>query len=128
MELKSKVKEIMSSDLIIVEPHMQLSQFRRDFKAKGIHHVLVENDLGHLVGIISLNDILKEENLATSGKLTADKLMTLNPECINEEQTVDTALNIFLKNMYRALPVTNADAELVGIITPYDILNHIAKL
>jgi len=54
--------------------------------------------------------------------------MTQNPEVISENQTVDEALEIFLKNKYRALPVMDQEDKLVGIITPYDILNHISEL
>jgi len=128
MQLNCKVKELMSRELIIVEASEKLYKFKRNFKAKRIHHILVENQFDKLVGIISLDDVLKAENIATEYSITASLIMTPDPVVIQQEATVYQALELFLDNKYRALPVVDVDQRLVGIITPYDVMEYVYEI
>jgi len=122
MTQSTAISDIMSRDLIIVEQSELLYKFKRDFSAKRIHHILVENQFDKLVGIISLDDVLRAENFSNEYNISAADLMTADPIVINQNQSVNEAISLFLDNKYRALPVVDDNEKLVGIITPYDII------
>lgn len=117
----------MTKDLITVSENDKLNDFKKLFKAKGFHHILVENSSGQLVGIISSEDVYKAENYTVEDKLIASNLMTRSPDVLNKNESIAYAISIFLKQSYRALPIVNKKNDLVGILTPYDILRFISK-
>lgn len=117
----------MTKDLVTVSENDKLSDFKKLFDAKGIHHILVESSEGHLVGIISSEDMYKAENYTVKGKLLASHLMTTSPDVLRQNESISYAIEIFLAQTYRALPIVNKKKKLVGILTPYDILRHISN-
>ncbi len=116
------VSELMSKDVISVNESMPLTDFIKTFDRRLIHHILVENELGQLVGIISQTDLDKNRSFYLEEKLLASHLMTENPVTVSSSTTLNEAAEILRTNRFRALPVLEK-GELVGIITPYDFLS-----
>lgn len=129
------VSEIMTKKLITVIPSDSLTLVNEIFEQHNIHHILVVRHL-ELVGIISKTDFYKAihgarlesaevaaaENEAILSKFKAEDLMTKHISKIGPNEKIGTAAEIFLENYFHAIPIVNDDAELVGIVSNYDIL------
>ena len=116
-----------------VAPDDNLEEVRQIFEQHGFHHApVVEN--GKLVGIVSYTDYLRvirdffssSEGVAASQKrlhtMSVREMMTEHPVCLNTDDTVGTALQVFRSNRFHALPVTDDQGRLFGILTTYDIM------
>lgn len=125
MNLLKSVKDIMSSEIITVDVNAQLNEFKPYFSRRNIHHLIVTDKNDDMVGIISSLDVAKSSNYMVDDKLRAKHIMTGMPLSVSQNAKLDFVLDVFLDNLYRALPVIDDDAKLVGIITPYDILKQI---
>jgi len=95
-------------------------------------NVMVRNDLtglpvirgsdGRLVGVVSRKDIFnnfEEDQLSL--------IMKKDPISVSTETTVREAAEIFYRERFHRLPVTE-DGKLVGIITPTDLLDDVRAL
>lgn len=122
---KMLIEDVMTKDVITVQENDAVSVFKDYFSARRIHHLVVENDKGHISGMISNSDISKVLSWAFDNKITAEQLMSKNVETIESQDSVKKALKVFLKNEIRALPVVDSENNVIGIITPYDILRKV---
>jgi len=125
--INDKVSTIMSKELISIEANDHISSFETYFKTRNIHHIIVTNSNSQIEGIISKEDVLRNKSFLVEDKLYARNLMTLNPHTIDTHCSISDAVDIFLQNNYRALPVVDDTNKPIGIITPYDILGRIKK-
>lgn len=129
------VSEIMTKKLITVLPTDSLQMVKDIFESHNIHHIPVVRYLD-LVGIISKNDFYKAihdsrfenpkkaatQNEALYTNFKAEDLMTKSVVKIGPNDKIGTAVEIFLENYFHALPIVNDEAELVGIVSSYDVL------
>lgn len=135
--METIVADVMSTDLIKVEPTTPLREVDDIFLTHNIHHVLVaEGD--HLKGIISLTDLrgLKRdrypevtgyeafENKTILDDFTAVGLMTHMPITVKDHDKLGVVAELFLKNHFHAAPVLNQQKKLVGIVTVYDMIKY----
>ncbi len=95
-----------------------------------VRHVPVEDDAGHLIGIVSHRDLIE---LLASGKfapaaavLVSDIMKTELVTVCPDTPTLD-ALALMRERNIGCLPVIK-DRRLVGLITAYDFLTVSAKL
>ena len=124
------VEQFMAVDLFTVRPEDIVDLAASLMHWKHVRHVPVEDDAGHLIGIVSHRDLLE---LFAKGKLTGQArwvvrdvmrtdLITVQPQTSTLE-----ALEIMRERDIGCLPVINNN-KLVGIITAYDMLTVSAKL
>jgi len=125
---KTLVKDIMSKDLVCVQENDPVAEFENHFKKRSIHHVIVENSDGNLVGIISSEDMARSKTWLVEDKLKAAHIMAMHPITIKESAPLHLARAHFLENRYRALPVVNESNNLTGIVTPFDILAYVKHI
>ena len=116
------ISELMTKEVITVSEDDTLAKFENYFNARGIHHLVVTNELGAMTGIISNSDVIKVKSWVFNDKVIAKDVMTPNVTSVNICESVKVAIDIFLENRIRALPVLDKFNELCGIITPYDIM------
>ena len=133
--LKTPVKEVMTDTVISVEPMAIMTAVADLFKTHHIHHIPVV-ERGKVIGMISTAELnrlehhfslfkssqAKDVNAAIFSSLLAREVMTSQVVMIRETDTVQFAADIFKENLFRALPVVNEDKDLVGILTPYDLM------
>lgn len=113
----------MSTRLTVVGPGASFQELKMLFERRGIHHIPVEDEIGHILGIVSTEDLHRVSKFAPSLQdITAQNMMTPDPVCIEDDVPIGKALSILLDNRFRALPVVDKEKILVGIITPYDFL------
>ncbi|HBU00748.1 MAG TPA: serine/threonine protein kinase [Thermotoga naphthophila] len=123
-----RVSEFMNPDVIYVTPDKTLLHVKEIMRIKRISGVPVVDDKKQVVGIVSLEDIIK----ALEGgyiKDSVEKRMTKNVVCLKETDTLQDAVKIFEKYGYGRFPVVNDEEKLVGIVTKHDIIYFLlAKL
>jgi CBS domain-containing protein len=123
------VRDIMSTELVTVEPSANLTEAVHAMSAGRSGSVLVLQS-GSLVGIFTERDILRaladsaNADLARISSVT--QWMSRDPVTIGPDTTVAEALNQMLFGGFRHLPVMDEDA-VVGIVSMRDLARSIAK-
>lgn len=122
--------------LVTVNPDDNLLKIKEIFDSHKFHHIPVVN-FREIVGIISKIDfehflggasLLSEKPVIDEERLHntfAKDIMTKHLGKIEPDDRINVALEIFTINRFHALPVIK-DGDLVGIITPFDILKKLA--
>lgn len=128
MDFQTTIRAIMSTDLISVFADDSIDQFKDYFKSRGIHHLLVEDRKGDLLGIISTEDMNRVHRfMPLAASLKASHIMTKHPTCIQESCSILDAVNLFLEHKFRALPVVDEENNTTGIVTTYDLMNEMKQ-
>lgn len=135
--LKIKLSEIMTNRPLTLHPKDKIQRAIDLFEDLDIHHIPIVV-MSEVVGIISEGDILfaSESYISNSfqeflreRKLSIDaveEVMTSPVICVQQDQTLDDALEIMLSRRINALPVLE-EKTLVGLVTTYDILKSLKK-
>ena len=141
MKHSTPIRDIMTTEVITVRPDDTIGTVKDKITQNLIHHVPVAVD-GKVEGMISMNDIHRVEhhftlfnnpeaaasNQQLFSTMLAKEIMTHPVVTIKEKDQVGSAIDLFLKNMFHALPVVNDQNQLTGMLTTFDILKHTAKL
>lgn len=126
------VSAFMTTDLVTVAPTDSLLHVKEIFDQHRFHHIPVvhykeivgligKSDFDHFMGGASL---VAEDRFINNLRLKstkAEEIMTKGLGKLEPEDRLNVALEIFCMNRFHALPVVK-DNELVGLITPYDIM------
>ena len=129
MAALTTVRDIMSTELVTVEPSANLTEAVHAMSAGRTGSVLVLQS-GSLVGIFTERDILRalahsaNADLARISSVT--QWMSRDPETIEPDTTVAEALNQMLFGGFRHLPVMEEGA-VVGMVSMRDLARSIAK-
>lgn len=136
MNLLTPVSELMTKDLITVNPEDKLMAVKKIFDENRIHHIPVVR-FRKIVGIISKTDLLyfmkgvanfRHPDVMNEGRLLitrAQEIMTTGLGKLEPTDRINVALEVFRENILHALPVVEND-ELVGILTTHDIIVALA--
>ena len=139
MNLFAPVSSLMTDykHLVIVHPEESLLKIKEIFDTHNFHHIPVVRTR-EVVGIISKTDFIYfmggqslDNNALFSNEErlhghTAQDIMTKGLGKVEPDDRLNVVVDIFTLNRFHALPVVD-EGELVGIITPYDILKALAK-
>ena len=127
-----KVSKYMTDKLVVAKPSDGSRQVFFRMRELGIRHMPVVDGDNKLLGIISDRDLRRpdwaEEAIDVShvyrldDNLTVGDLMTTNVTCVHTYDSLRKAAGIFIARRYGALPVLNKEQELVGILSPIDLL------
>jgi acetoin utilization protein AcuB len=124
-------------NLVTVNPEDTLLTIKEIFAHNNFHHIPVVR-FREIVGIISKTDfehfmggasLCDEDRFVSELRLqrtTAKDLMTTRLGKVESTDRLNVALEIFILNRFHALPVVD-NGELVGIITPFDLLKALAE-
>jgi CBS domain-containing protein len=123
----STVREVMSEELLTVEPTTTVIDAARRMFARRVGSALVVQ-AGSVEGIFTERDIMRSlAGVADSGRGShVAKWMTRSPVAIGPEATVGQALDVMLGGGFRHLPVMEGD-RLVGIVSMRDLVGSIQK-
>lgn len=137
MNVISKIKDIMTSDLVTVTKHEKVQRIEELFNTHNIHHIpVVEHK--KLVGIVSKSDYLffkrgfhdydtdKRMDLFRLKKWTVEDIMTTGIATLEANDKILAALKVFEENILHAIPITEK-GNLVGILTTHDIVTNLIK-
>ncbi|MGI9065499.1 MAG: CBS domain-containing protein [Pyrinomonadaceae bacterium] len=125
------VGQFMSTDLFTVRPNDLVDLAASVMSWRHIRHVPVEDDEGHLVGLVTHRGLLR---LMSGGAisdrtraLTVGEIMKANPTSVTSTTPTLEAIEIMRCSKIGCLPVVD-DGQLVGIVTSYDFLTATARL
>jgi len=126
------IERIMTRPVVQVAMDDSLARVKEMFERHQFHHLLVVED-ERLVGVISDRDLLKalsphlgtaSENARDLATLTkrAHQIMTRHPIVLREKDSIRQAIQLFNTHRISCLPVVDAHARPVGIVSWRDIL------
>ena len=93
---------------------------------QNVAHVPVENNKGHLVGLITYAELIKYYSthpLEMQAKVSIKDIMIKDLITVTNETSTIDAINLMRKNNITCLPVVGEDDILVGIVTEHDFVN-----
>ncbi|MCA9538433.1 MAG: CBS domain-containing protein, partial [Myxococcales bacterium] len=122
------VGQIMTTDLFTVRPGDIVDLAASVMEWSRIRHVPVEDDDGHLMGLISHRSLLRMiargqvHDMTDVSSIMVTDIVTVSPDTL----TVD-AIRLMREKQVSCLPVVE-ERRLVGIITERDLINVSARL
>jgi CBS domain-containing protein len=116
----SSVADLMTRDLLTVEPSDTLGEAAQKMTERGVGSVVV-SDYGRMVGILTERDVMK----AVAGRVHSSEArvrewMTAEPVTVPPSTPVEEAGQIMLDRGFRHLPVVDDDRP-VGIVSIRDL-------
>lgn len=132
MDTSLPVADVMTRQVVFIQPDTPIDELHRLFEKHNFHHIPVLEH-GRLAGIVSKSDYMKIRHvLAITWEgltvvqdiyrdMTVADIMTKDPIKLESGDSIGLAADIFKANTFHALPVVD-EGELVGIITPHDLL------
>jgi CBS domain-containing protein len=122
----SAVREIMSGQLITVEPSATVAEAATVMGERHVGSALVMED-DKLIGIFTERDIVRalSQHFDAPGH-PVSTWMTSNPITIEPGSTVEEALDLMLSRGFRHLPVEEG-GRIVGIISMRDLSEAISE-
>ena len=135
MKKNELVSHIMSNNVISVQQGQSMSDVRHKMIDSNIHHIPVLSGQ-QLVGMISFTDMMKL-NVVINGadERTIDSIidqqfeikdiMNRNLTTLETKDTIRQAANLLADNNFHAIPVTNNNSELQGIVTSSDLIRYL---
>lgn len=132
-----EVKHIMTTDLVTADPDETIDAVRHKLIANHIQHIPVVEGK-KIMGIISKGDIHRmehhftlfhsekalESNRQIFSTILAAEIMTTSLVKLKDTDSATIAVDLFRENMFHALPVVNDKDQLVGMISPMDLLRY----
>ena len=132
MTIASVLRE-KGNTIVSVKPETALMELVTTIASRRIGAVLVLDEGGKLVGIVSERDVVKAlaNNGAVIHGMTAGDVMTRDVTTINPATTINEAMTLMDAGYFRHLPVLDG-GELVGIISVRDVVRakidrHVAE-
>ncbi len=137
MEQGAIIKDIMTVEVVTAVKDETIESVKNKLQLNHIHHIPVVRGK-HIVGMISLSDIhmmehhftlfhskLAEEiNQRIFSTILAQEIMTSQVIKVREDEQLGVAVGLFEENVVHALPVVNKSGQLVGILTPMDLVRY----
>jgi len=125
------VGQFMATDLFTLRPDDLVDLAASLMDWRHIRHVPVEDEHGHLVGLVTHRGLLRllsrGSSLSDGGALTVREIMKANPTSVSSTTPTLEAIEIMRSSKIGCLPVVD-DGQLVGIVTSYDFLTATASL
>ena len=135
----SSVTAVMHDARTVLHPDDQLEAIDPTAAEIGAsRHLVVVDDERHVVGIVSLHDLLEaslahlrggaEVSHAPPRSLVVSDLMSRPVETIGPGEVVAAAANRMISHRIGCLPVVQENGRLVGILTEEDFMGVASKL
>lgn len=137
MNLAASISTIMTTNVHTLSPSDSITKADKYFKEHNIHHIPIVEE-NKLVGILSKSDFLlfqrgyqvnnglKELDTLRNDLFDVKSIMTTKIAKLLPEDRINTALEILKENIFHAIPIVDQDNELLGILSSYDIIKHLA--
>ena len=119
-----QVSQFMATDLFTVRPDDIVDFAATLMDWRHVRHVPVEDDRGHLVGLVSHRALLRLVASGQAGgeqKVTVAEIMNRNPVTITPDASTVEAIRLMREQQVACLPVVK-DGKLVGLVTEHDLI------
>jgi CBS domain-containing protein len=125
--LKARLCELSLRAPLLVQPDTTVVAAVNVMNEERTGCVLVERG-GKLVGIFTERDVLTKVIFRdTNRTMTVESVMTKDPECLEENQTVACALNKMSVGGYRHIPIVDRGKP-VGVVSIRDLVDFLVEL
>jgi len=125
--MNEKISTIMITDVITVGPEDNLELAKQLLEEHKVEHLPVVED-NKLVGIISYYDLWAlNKDLKEYSKIKVKEIMTRKVVHLEPNDKIGTATEVLLHHLFQAIPITDSEKNLVGIVTNLDILWYAYK-
>jgi acetoin utilization protein AcuB len=139
MNFSAPISSLMTANVVSVNADDKLSAVKEIFDNHSFHHIPVTKD-GTLVGLVSKSDYLyflrgydvrfkhnySPEDEVRMNEFTVQDLMIEKLVKLQAKDHINVALELFKVNRFHCIPIVDEDQNLVGIITPFDIIKALA--
>lgn len=117
-----EVRTIMKTNPITTSPENNVGDLSLMMLREGIQQLpVVEN--GELVGLVTVHDLWKRyENNTSIAGLTVKDVMNTSIIRLSPKDKVGTAAELFADQRFKTIPVVNAQNQLKGVITAFDLI------
>jgi CBS domain-containing protein len=147
-DIMEPVKDVLSPDNTLKEAVNRMRIIRRGTSGMGVKGMMVLDDEGRLLGMVSIKDILKAiipnyMTMTNLGEFTWDgmleemckkvenkkvsEIMTSDVLTVDEEAPLMEVADLIVKQNLQRVPVTGKDGKPVGIIYVRDLYYAIVK-
>lgn len=119
----TKVKEIMTKDVLVVNPETSVSMAVKIIAIKKVSGLPVVDDQKNLLGIITEADLmhLLLEKGDISKKMVGE-LMTKDVKCFGPDNDAFELCQFLMDNPFRRVPIVSG-TKLVGVVSRPDIIS-----
>ncbi len=124
------IDQVMTRDVFTVHPEDVIDLAASLMEWKHVHRVPVEDDEGHLVGLLSQRDLLglvAEGTPRTARPVAVREIMKPDPITVTPQTTTLEAIELLRRHECGCLPVVEG-GKLVGIVTEHDFIAIATKL
>ncbi len=150
VEMKKKVEEIMTKEVITAKENDSLLDVAAVLKEKKIAGVPVLNEREEVVGVVSEADVIKllenfhwytsiftahdlmnifgedlhdvQQDIERASKMKVKDVMSKKPKTVPPDTLIDDAAQIMHSTGFNRLPVVDETGKLVGIVARADII------
>jgi acetoin utilization protein AcuB len=131
--IKKSANDIMSKSLVHISSEQSLQDAHILMEQKGIHHLLVVDKMGSLIGVLSDRDIKKFASPFAGSKLESPKdratltmkvgtIVLQKPITVNPSSSLKECIELMLRKSIHSLPVVDENGRMLGIVTSTNIM------
>ena len=121
--MNENVKSIMTKDPITITKDDSIAEAARILKKFKIEHLPVIDDNHKLIGILSYYDLWECKRCYSDyDNITVGEVMTKRVAKLHAEDKVGSVAELFLENLFEAVPIVDDENTLIGIVTMLDIV------
>ena len=123
--LNEHVRDIMTREPVTVGPNDTLAHVNEVMVKKRLQQLPVTEN-GQLVGLITTFDLWRGKNDAEKkDNRQVKEVMTKGVVKLSPKDKVGTAAELFVDRRFKTLPVVNLRNELKGVVTAFDVIQHV---
>ena len=136
-----KLNSIMSKNVISVDQNMPISRIMSMMRENNISRILINDEKNEPFGIVAMHDIVTKviypSDRISRGEIVDEKKHTLSSPVfgianyplitLNTTDTIEKAINLFLKHNISSIIILNIKEQIVGIVTITDVFESVLK-
>ncbi len=116
------VEDFMSTAVITMKESDTLSAAQIEMQMAEIRHLPVVDKKGHVVGVLSDRDILRNLTKIDGKPTPVTQIMSRRVRTVRPSMPAAEAATLLIEHKFGCLPVVGDDEQIVGIITDTDFL------
>jgi CBS-domain-containing membrane protein len=121
-----RVKDVMSSSVVFLGTHQRLDEAWEILHTNCISGAPALSSLGRLVGIVSKADLADPRRRTSEHPSTVRDVMTRVIYAVRAGDSILAAVRLMIDEDIHRVLVVGDEGEVVGIVTPMDVLRAVA--